>query len=426
MSGPPERDRERGLPIERLAVVGATFRTVGFEGLGELTLAPGDVVGRARLQAALGAEELVDLATCNRVEHWVVLPHARSADGLSDALAAHLRATGRTPPGPEGLFACAGQAALEHLFRVACGLDSLVLGETEITGQLRRAVEVAVAERTAGPILREVFDRALACGRRARAAAEAVDAPGPASAAAMAIEKLRQHFGAEGPGASVIVGVGPMSVEVARALATGTGERLFVNRTPARAAELAARFGGRSLSLEAFLAAPPAALDLLFTATSAEAPVLGPAVFAPALAARRARGDGRPIIVCDMGVPRDVDRAVDALPGVLVVALEHMEALAHARRRDFVQAATRAAEVVAAEVGRVAREERFRALAGESARAVLEGRLAHLDAGDRALILRFATGLASRFARQPEVPAGDAERLAQELLQDLGAAGPGG
>ncbi|MCO5167653.1 MAG: hypothetical protein M9894_14995 [Planctomycetes bacterium] len=379
--------------IERLACVGASFRTLGFERLGELVVPPEErAAALPALARALGADELVYVATCNRVECWAWL--AAPARDLPARLAGFFG--GRV--GEDGLEARAGREALAHLLRVTSALDSLVVGETEIAGQVRRAGDEAQGVGLLGERLRPVLERAQACARRARQAFDA--ARPPASAADLAVGKIQQHFGPEGPRVAVLVGVGPMTRKVAGALASTAAELVFVNRGVARAEELAARYGGRALSLDAFQAEPPAWIDLVFTATSARAPVVRPEHLAPALDARRRAGAARPLILCDMGVPRDVDPACDALEGALVVALEHMEALAHLRAAQD-GGLSRASAVVDEELDRLLREERFRAIAGESARAMLASRLAHLSPEDREAILRFAGGLAARFARQP-------------------------
>lgn len=385
--------------LERLACVGASYRTLGFERLGELVLPRDDrattVPGLAR---ALGVDEMVYLSTCNRVECWVALRDPADASVLGARLAAFMSVRGAQVDA-EALEVHADRAALERLLRVASALDSLVVGETEIAGQVRRAADEAQALGLLGERLRPLFERVSACARRARQALDSVRPP--ASAADLALGKITQHFGQDGPRVAALLGVGPMTRKVATALSDRADcELVFVNRTLPRAEELARRFGGRALSLDAFHAAPPAWLDLVFTATSARAPVVRPEHLAPALAARRAAGVAHPVILCDLGVPRDVDPACDALDGTLVVALEHMEALAHLRAAEN-DGLARAAAVVQEEVERATREDRFRAIASESARAMLASRLAHLGPDDRDAILRFAGGLASRFARQP-------------------------
>lgn len=391
--------------LERLACVGATFRTLGFERLGELVL-PGDErpTELPALARALGADELVYLATCNRVECWLTLRAAADPAALPGQWAAFMSSRG-AQVSPSCLVARAGRDSLEHLLRVASALDSLVVGETEIAGQVRRAADEAAARWLLGDALRPVFERASACARRVRAALDA--ARPPVSAADLAVEKIRQHLCTEGPRVCALIGVGAMTRKVATALSESAccagSELIFVNRTLPRAEELAARYGGRAVALDAFQRDPPPWLDLVFTATSAREHIVRAEHLAPALSARHAAGIERPLIVCDLGVPRDVDPACEALPGALVVALEHMETLAHVRA-TVDGGLEHASSVVAEELERLLREGRFRAIASESARAMLESRLAHLPAADREAILRFAGGLGERLARQPSSP----------------------
>lgn len=379
--------------IERVAVCGTSFRRVGLGRLGELVL-PTDGEALTRLRAGLEAEELVYLATCNRVECYVVEP------GRADAARLLARAEALLGARPGELFARQGREAVAHLFAVAGGLDSLVLGETEVAGQLRRAHARSQAAGRGGPVLERLIERAAACSRRVKS--EAAFGPTPTSAADLAAQKLRKYFGERGPGVAVFVGAGEMTEKVARALASRPGERVFVNRTKARAEELARRHGGEARSLAEWLAAPPARLDLLFTATAAGTTVVPVTALEPALAARTA-ADG-PLVVCDLGVPRDVDPAIDARPGALVVDMQAIEALAQRGQAAIAPQLERARRIVDDEVASLARQARFEHLAATSARAMLAGPLAHLRPEDGQLVQRFVTGLAARMARQPLAP----------------------
>lgn len=386
---------------ERVAVVATSFRRVGLGRLGAFVLPPDDVAAQRALRDALGAEELVYLATCNRVECWAVLPHALRAADEAELLGrarAFFAARG-AEAGRDELFVRTGPAAIEHLLRVTSGLDSLVLGETEISGQARRALERCAASGLSGPALQRLFERAAACSRRVKN--ETALGRTPASAAGIAVQKIRKYFGDRGPGVTVLVGAGETTRKVAQALQGRPGEKLFVNRTKDKAEELARKYGGRAQSLDEFLAAPPAWIDVLFAATASTEAVVPAAALGPALAARAARGARMPMIVCDLGLPRDVDPAVDALPGVFVVDMVTIEALSLENQRALEAEAERAAAVVRDEVAKVVREDRFRAIADESAQAMLGSRLAHLSEADREQILRFATSLAARIARQP-------------------------
>lgn len=384
----------------RVAVVATSFRRVGLGRLGAFVIPPDDTASQAALRDALGADELVYLATCNRVECYVALPHAARAEDAPELLArARAFFEARGASSADALTVRTGPEAVEHLLTVTAGLDSLVLGETEISGQAKRALERCAAAGLSGPALARLFERAAACSKRVKN--ETALGSTPASAAQVAVHKIKKYFGNEGPGVTVLVGAGEMTRKVAQALQGKPGEKLFVNRTRDKAEDLARKFGGRAQSLDEFLAAPPAWIDVLFAATASTEAVVPAAALAPALAARAAQGARLPMIVCDLGLPRDVDPAVDALPGVFVVDMLTVEALSLENQRALEVEAVKARVVVQDEVARVVREDRFRAIADESAQAMLDARLAHLSQADREQILRFATGLAARIARNP-------------------------
>lgn len=384
----------------RVAVIATSFRRVGLGRLGAFVLPPDDTASQAALRDALGADELVYLATCNRVECYVALPHTVRAEDAPELLArARAFFEARGASSADALTVRTGPEAVEHLLTVTAGLDSLVLGETEISGQARRALERCAAAGLSGPALARLFERAAACSKRVKN--ETALGRTPASAAQVAVHKIKKYFGNEGPGVTVLVGAGEMTRKVAQALQGKPGEKLFVNRTRDRAEDLARKFGGRAQSLDEFLAAPPTWIDVLFAATASTEAVVPAAALAPALAARAAQGARLPMIVCDLGLPRDVDPAVDALPGVFVVDMLTVEALSLENQRALEVEAVKARVVVQDEVTRVVREDRFRVIADESAQAMLGARLAHLSEEDREQILRFATGLAARIARNP-------------------------
>lgn len=380
----------------QIALVGTSFRQVGFEELGRLTLAPDDLPLRRLLREALGAEELVYLATCNRVECYLAAPKLESVEGLRQRAAGFFTTLVGAEADPEWFTVKTGAAAVEHLFSVAASLESLVTGETDIVRQIRKAGDAARDSGLDGPALQRLFERAGRCARRVYA--ETGLGSKPVSVATLAVQKIQRHFGPAGPGTSVLVGGGDMIREVAGALSRYAGERVFVNRTRQTAIELAERFGGRPLGLDEFCGSPLAEIDLLFSATSAPEPVVPAHALLPAIEGRGARP---PLIVCDLGVPRDVDPALEGHEGLILLALEHLEVLADLNRRRLEEELSQARALVTQEALRLSREDRFRALAGESTQAILEGRLGHLSESDRETILRFAKQLAERCARQP-------------------------
>jgi glutamyl-tRNA reductase len=387
---------------KRLALVATSFRHVGLGRLGSFVIDPEDLAGQQALKAALGAQELVYVATCNRVECYALLEREPRECDRGDLLGAAREVfAARSHEGDLGdaLFAKLGVEAVEHLLTVTSSLDSLLLGETQISGQMKRAAERCLRAGLAGPMLTRVFDAAQVCSRKVRS--ETSLGSTPVSAASIAVQKIKKCFGKAGPGVSVLVGVGEMTRKAASALMDKPGEKIFVNRTESRAQELADRFGGRAMSLQAFLDQPPAWIDLVFTATASTETVIGAEVLAPALAARRAARVPAPLIVCDLGLPRDVDPALDEREGVMVVSMELVQVLAEANQGAMQGEAVKARHVVAGELARLVREDHFQHIAAQSAVGVLESQLAHLSAEDQEAIVRFAGGLALRLARQP-------------------------
>src|SRR5690606_27139623 len=202
-----------------------------------------------------------------------------------------------------------GEGAAEHLFLIAAGLDSACVGETEIVHQVRNCRERARAIGLLGPVLGLVFDEALKIAARVRG--ETRVGQGRVSLAEIAADLIRERL-AETPGAVALVGVSPMTERAALALAGTRHPLIVVNRTASKAEALAARFGARHLSLDAFLASPPP-VEALLTATGAHDAVLGADVLEK-LAAGTA--SGRSPLVVDMAIPPDADPAACARLGV--------------------------------------------------------------------------------------------------------------
>lgn len=390
------------MEADRLAVVGTSFRRVGFDRLARFVIpedAPGELL---RLRDALGARELTYVATCNRVECYVALRPGEPAEAerLVARAAAFFSLRAGAPIEPDALFAKVGRDALAHLFSVAASLDSLVIGECEIAGQLRRAGDRAQEALLAGPALRRAFERASRAARRVRTETEIGRTP--VSVASLCVRQVRAHLGSAARPSVVLVGAG----EVTRKVAAGLQDRgvrfLFVNRTVANAEALARRFGGEAIALDTFRAAPPSDIDVIVTATSAPGTLIGDAELAPARAARGAAGERRSLLVCDLGLPPDVEPAVAATPGVRLVTLADLEAIARENRARLEGEVARAEEIVREEVRAAARAIRMRAVAEESVEALLADRLVHLPEPDRDALRRFAASLAERLARQPD------------------------
>lgn len=293
-----------------LHVIGVSFRTASLAVRERLALSPAGVTAALEAAVARGVGEAFVLSTCNRTELYV----AGGTDG--EALEAWHRsviagrADGACPALAAARYHLAGASAADHLFRVACGLESSVLGDAEIVGQLRRAVDAAAAAGALGPRLRRLTDRVLAVAKRARTTtAISAGGAGVGSAAASVVAARAAE------GASVaLLGAGDAASVIARELTKRFPCRLtVVNRGAERAAALAARFGAESRPL-ADLVEVLAAADVVVAATGADRPVVTAAVAAEV---RRVRPGWSPLVV-DAGVPRNVE----PVEGVDIVSLD--------------------------------------------------------------------------------------------------------
>ncbi|HWQ27801.1 MAG TPA: glutamyl-tRNA reductase [Dehalococcoidia bacterium] len=295
------------------------------------------------LDGARASVEWVSLATCNRVEVYLAGERAAAvARRLAGQIAAHC--------GTEPVFAGRqvyqrrGVAVARHLFRVAAGLDSLVLGESEVLGQVGAALAQAQERRTAGPLLTALFQGAVRAGRRVRA--ETGLARVDASVSVAAVELAASAVPDLSRARVVIVGTGKMGEVALRALERRrVTDVQVVGRTPERVACLAGPARRAVLLYE--LSSALAQADVVISATSAPHPVITPATLA-------ARDSEHPLVIVDIAVPRDVDPAVRTLPGVLVYDIDDLTAVARRYRRERAAEARRAERIVEAEARRFA------------------------------------------------------------------------
>jgi glutamyl-tRNA reductase len=286
-------------------------------GLLEKLAVPAGELGEvlARLHAVPGVDEVVVLSTCNRVEVYTAV--SGTAAPVTDAVAGLVAARGHVRASQVMPLAriLAGHAAAEHLFSVACGLDSMAVGEDQIVAQIKAAARKAVMAGTTGPALAGLIDAALRASKRART--QTTISTEGISLARAGLGLAADRLGGLAARDAVVLGTGSMGKLAARLLRQADVGRLSVaGRNAARAAEVAATVGGRPLRA----ADVPAALaraDLLVTATGAAAPV----VAAGPVQAARAQAGGRPLFVLDLGMPPDVEPAVGRLAGVTLTDL---------------------------------------------------------------------------------------------------------
>jgi glutamyl-tRNA reductase len=329
-----------------MVVLGLSHRTARVQLRERASLAEAaarSVLRMLRTQPAL-AESAV-LSTCNRTELYAVVGDAGcEGDTLSRALIRNSRIGPDELAGASYLFA--GDAAVRHLFRVAASLDSMVLGESEIQGQVRAARELARQEGTLGPLLDRAFAHALDTGRRVRSKTRV--AAGAVSVSSVAVDLARTALGDLRDRRVLLVGAGRAAEATARALlGHGVREVVVANRTAATASRLATRFGGRAVGFDALTGELDAA-DVVISSTDAAHTILDADDLMATLNPRRRR----PVVLIDIAVPRDIDPRVGALPGVRLHNVDDLQRVVEANLNGRRQEAARAEVIVTEEVER--------------------------------------------------------------------------
>jgi glutamyl-tRNA reductase len=322
--------------------VGVSHRTAPAE-IFEKVVVPSAELGRVldRLHAVPTIDEVVVLSTCNRVEVYAAT--RGPADRVTRAIAGVMGAHGRVPAG--GLRRMArtyvGAGAVEHLFSVACGLDSMAVGEDQIVAQIKAAARSAAAAGTAGPVVTGLVDAALRTSKRART--ETTISTAGISLARAGLDLARAHLGGLAGRDVVVLGTGSMGKLAARLLReAGVGRLSVASRSAVRAAEVAAAVDGRPLRATE-VPATLAEADILVTASAAG----GPVVTAEQARAARAHAGNRPVFVLDLGMPPQVEPAVGQLAGVTLVDITDLGR--HLADRDVPDQIHQVRAIVAAE-----------------------------------------------------------------------------
>ncbi|HQV58207.1 MAG TPA: glutamyl-tRNA reductase, partial [Ilumatobacteraceae bacterium] len=309
--------------------------------LERVAIAPDDVPKAiAGLVCRPSIREAAILSTCNRTEVYAVAERFHGAYGdirdffceLGDLDAAELQ---------PHLYSQHDQAAVAHLFEVAAGLDSALIGESEILGQVRTAWEVAQREGGSGATLNLLFRHAVQTGKRART--ETTIGRGTASVSHAAVEMAAERLGSLDGKRVMVIGAGEMGAGIAKALTSAGNCMVTVtSRTTERADTLAKRVGGRTVPFDA-LAGELATADVLLTCTGSPAPLVDRALL------ETSRPAGGPLLVVDIAVPRDVDAAVAELADVTVLNLDDL--------REWAAKAVQMRAAVAHEVHAIVADE---------------------------------------------------------------------
>jgi glutamyl-tRNA reductase len=337
-----------------LLLVGVSHKTAPVAVRERLAVEPEAVAAAlAELTALAAVREAAMISTCNRVELYVAADDAdRAATGLGEVLAR--RAGVAVADLAEHLYQHRDAAAVRHLFRVASSLDSLVVGEPQILGQTKQAYEAAVQHGTAGAVLRTCFEEgAFRVARRVRR--ETAIARNPVSVSSVAVDFARQVVGDFARRRVLIVGAGKMSELAARTLRTQGATLTVVNRTRARAEEMAQRFGADVADWNDLPGALTAA-DIVIASTGAQRPVLTLDLIKQVRKARR----GRPLCLLDIAVPRDVDPAAGELADIYLFDIDALQKQASEHRAEREEEAAEAEAVIDEELGRFVKRWRSR------------------------------------------------------------------
>ena len=389
--------------------IGVSYRRAPVELLERLSF-PGADLPKAyhHVSSLPGVEESVILSTCNRVEVYAEVPGYHH--GFLD-LKRFLSESREVPADDfaEPLYSHYEDDVAEHLFSVAAGIDSMVVGEPQIHSQVRWALREAQKEGAAGPVLSTLFREALRVGRRARR--ETAIEASPAAFLDAGLHLAAAHLRSLGGASAVVIGAGEMSALAIRALGEhGVGEVTVLNRTPERAARLAGRVGGAHGPLDR-LATAMASADLVVSSTGSTGVVVGREVV------ERATADlARPLFLLDLAVPRDVDPAVAEVPGVRLADIDDLRGVLSERDGEIGAEVERVKGIVADETRRFGRRRREARLAplikalhdrGEEVQARelrrLASRLRGLSEREREAVEALAAGVVAKLLHEPVV-----------------------
>jgi glutamyl-tRNA reductase len=416
-----------------ILVIGVNHRSGPLSVLERVTL-PGDEVPKAvaGLVGRDNVREVVVLSTCNRTEIYAV---AEKFHGAYADIRDFLCDLGNISPDElhPHLYSQHDDAAVRHLFEVAAGLDSAVVGEAEILGQLRQAWEIAQREGGARTALNLLFRHAIGVGKRART--ETGISRGTASVSRAAVEMAIEHHGSIEGRKVTVVGAGAMGEGIAVALhGAGVGDVQVVNRSLERGRSLAERVHGMALGMDHLVDAIEHA-DVVLTSTGAGTPIV-----TRELMAQRSV-PGRPVLFVDIAVPRDVAPDVAELDGVTVLDLEDLSAWADRGRAQRLNEVDHVLQIVGEEVERFAVESAalqaaplvsaLRSRAETHRAAELERyakRIAQLDETQRELVEAITRGIVAKLLHEPSVrlrnqagtPQGERNAAAVADLFDLG------
>jgi glutamyl-tRNA reductase len=391
-----------------LLALGISHKTAPLELRERVAFTEGRAAGMVReLVEAPEVHEAAAISTCNRTELYLVAPDGVAAESL--ALGVLAREAEIRPTELVGhLYSLRATDGASHLFRVTAGLDSMIIGEAEIQGQVKRAYELALVEGATGPILNRLFRGALAAGKRARS--ETGISEKGVSVPSVAVELAQRALGDLSSRLVLVLGAGETAELTARALAARGVEPAFIaNRRYDRAIGLAQRFGGRAVRFEE-LPAQMEQADIVVASTNSPHHVVEREALAEVMAARQ----GRPLLMIDLAVPRDIHPDCRDVEGVSLHDMDDLQTLVERNASGRESEARRAESLLRSELGSFERwlasqdvtptVASLRERATEIVDRVLaenEPRWESLTDADRERVQAMARAIASRLLHEP-------------------------
>jgi glutamyl-tRNA reductase len=360
--------------MSRIAICGLSHRTAPVEVREKLAL-PATTIPAAltELNHQSGVRETLILSTCNRVELAFALEDSAN---LNDALEQFLAKQGSVPLAAVDpyLYKLEGRDAVRHLFRVASSLDSMIVGEPQILGQLKDAYSLAKEMGTVNSQLDQLVTRAFHVAKRVRSETEIGESAVSVSYAA--VELAREIFGNLASSKVMLLGAGKMSELAARHLRNVGAKQIYVaNRTYERAVEMAKLFEGFIVEFDKFRQTLPS-VDIVITSTGAREPILNRDDMRAVMKARR----NKPVFIVDIAVPRNVEPAVNEIDNVFLYDIDDLQKVVERNLRGRAEAAEKAARIIEEEIQWV--ESRMREREVSPAIVSLHGRLEEVRAAE--------------------------------------------
>lgn len=415
-----------GIKEVHIVVVGVNYKTSPVEIREKLTFSESELVDAMKqLQQRKSILENVIVSTCNRTEVYAVVDQLHTGRYYIKSFLAdwfHMEIDALTPY----LTMMENEAAVEHLFRVASGLDSMILGETQILGQVKSSYLLAQENGTIGTIFNHLFKQAVTFAKRAHSETEI--GANAVSVSYAAVELAKKIFGDLSSKRILIIGAGKMGELAAQNLyGSGVKKVTVVNRTLEKAQQLAEKFSGTAKSL-CELSCALLEADIVISSTGAKDYIITKEMMVHVEKMRK----GRPLFMVDIAVPRDLDPAIAELESVFLYDIDDLEGIVQANLEERKKAAEQIERMIGAELvafqqwlhtlGVVpviaALREKALAIQAETMRSI-ERKLPHLSERDRKVLNKHTKSIINQLLRDPILRAKElaAEPNAEEALQ---------